>query len=456
MAVTKIKPVKSSLKKALAYIQNPAKTEGKMLVSSFACSYETAYDEFMLTLSKSLEKGNNLAHHLIQSFGPGESTPQRAHEIGKRLADGITKGKYEYVLTTHIDKGHIHNHLMFCAASFIDYKKYVSNKQSYFEIRNYSDRLCKEYALSVIKPGQDKGKSYAEYAADREGGSWKSKLKTAIDTLIPQSKDFEDFLKRLEAAGHEVKRGKYISVRAQGQERFTRTKTLGADYTEEAIQLRIKNYELRIKGEDKLSGINSQVSINLIVDIENCVKAQQGAGFARWRKIQNLKEAAKTLNFLTENNLLRYADLEGKAAEVTAAFDEAADALKAAETRLAEMAGLMKQIKNYRQTKPVYDGLKTTKDKNAYRREHESAIILHEAAVRALRKQAGDGNKLPNPDRLQAEYARLAEKKNALRAEYGKLKRQAREYGVIKKNVDIILHPNMEPRAREKERVAER
>jgi hypothetical protein len=239
MAVTKIKPVKSALKQRIEYIQNPAKTDGKMLVSTFGCSYETADAEFELTLSQALEKGNNLAHHLIQSFEPGESTPEQAHEIGRRLADEITKGRHEYVLTTHIDKGHIHNHLIFCAASFVDYRKYISNKKSYFAIRNFSDKLCKEYGLSIVKPRQDKGKSYAEYAADRDGGSWKSKLKAAIDTIIPQSKDFEDFLKRLESAGHEIKRGKYISVRAPGQERFTRTKTLGVDYTEDAITKRI-------------------------------------------------------------------------------------------------------------------------------------------------------------------------------------------------------------------------
>ena len=196
-------------------------------------------------------------------------------------------------------------------------------------------------------------------------------------------------------------------------------------------------------------------AVNLIIDIDNCVKAQQSAGFARWQKIQNLKEAAKTLNFLTENNLLQYSALEAKAAEAAAAFDTAADALKAAEKRLADMAGLMKHIANYQQTKPVYDGLQTAKDKAAYRREHESAVILHEAAARALRKQAGGGGKLPNPATLQAEYARLTEKKNALRSEYGKLKKLAREYGVVKKNVDSILNPGAEPRARGKERGAE-
>jgi len=489
MAVTKIKPVKAALKQRIEYIQNPAKTDEKMLVSSFGCSYETADIEFEHTLSKALEKGNNLAHHLIQSFEPGESTAEQAHEIGKRLADEITKGRHEYVLTTHVDKGHIHNHLIFCAASFVDNKKYVSNRKSYYEIRNFSDKLCKEYSLSVVVPGQDKAKHYAEHMADRDGGSWKSKLKTAIDSIIPESKDFADFLKRLEESGHEIKRGKYISVRAPGQERFTRTKTLGEEYTEDAITKRIagdyamtapkheqdeRDIDLTFDApEDTSAGIDILAAItpasdepvkplyvhpapavNLIIDIENCVKAQQSAGFARWQKIQNLKEAARTLNFLTENNLLQYGDLEAKTAEVTATFDETADTLKAAERRLADMAGLMKHIANYQQTKLVYDGLKTAKDKTVYRREHDSAIILHEAAARALRKEVGDGGKLPNLATLQAEYIKLTEKKNALRTEYGKLKNQAREMGIVKRNVDSILEPGAE-RAKGRDRNAE-
>jgi hypothetical protein len=205
---------------------------------------------------------------------------------------------------------------------------------------------------------------------------------------------------------------------------------------------------------DKPVYVRPAPAANLIIDIDNCVKAQQSAGFARWQKIQNLKEAAKTLNFLTENNLLHYLALEAKTAEIAAAFDTAADTQKAAEKRLADMAGLMKHITNYQQTKPVYDGMRTAKDKEAYRREHESAFILHEAAARALRKQAGDGGKLPNPATLQTEYARLTEKKNALRSEYGKLKAQAREYSIIKKNVDSILNPGTE-RARGKDLHAE-
>jgi len=443
MAVTKIKPIKSTLKKALAYIQNPDKTDGKTLVHSFGCSYETADIEFGFTLSQALDKGNNFAHHLIQSFAPGEASPEQAHEIGKRLADEILKGRHEYVLTTHCDKGHIHNHLIFCAVNFVDYHKYISNKKSYYNIRNTSDRLCAEYGLSVVKPGRDKGKHYAEYIADKTGGgSWKSKLRKAIDITIPLSKDFEDFLRRIEEQGYEIKRGKYISFRAigtnsslgpaSGQERFTRSKTLGEDYAEDAITKRISGQYFRAASLKPNIMKPDAAGIRLITDIENST---------RWAKIKNLKETAKTLNFLTENNILRYEDLQAKADEVTAAFDKTGDALKSAEKRLTEMSVLMKHITTYQQTKPTYDGLKSAKNKDKYRREHESMIILHEATARALKAVYPDGGKLPNLSALKAECARLTEKKDALYADYGKLKKQAREYGTIKRNVDNILNP---------------
>ena len=318
MAVTKIKPIKSTLSKALAYIQNPAKTDEKMLVSSFGCSYETADIEFAYTLSQALEKGNNLAHHLMQSFEPGEVSYEKAHEIGRQLADAVTKGQYEYVLTTHIDKGHIHNHVIFCAVNFIDHRKYNSNKRSYYGIRNISDRLCRENGLSVVVPGRgSKGKSYAEYQAEKTGTSWKGKLKIAVDALIPQASDFADFLRLLQAAGYEIKPGKYISCRAPGQERFTRLKTLGADYTEEAITERIKGRRTRAAKAPK----QERGGISLVIDIQNSIKAQESRGYEHWAKIHNLKQAARTLNFLTENRIDSYAELSAKIAEVNAACE---------------------------------------------------------------------------------------------------------------------------------------
>ena len=455
MAVTKIKPIKSTLKKALDYICNPAKTDEKILISSYGCSHETADIEFGFTLSQAIDKGSNLAHHLIQAFDPGEVTPEQAHEIGKRLADEATKGQYEYVLTTHIDKGHVHNHIMFCAVNFMDYHKYNSNKKSYYQIRNASDRICRESSLSIVKPGKqieytdkagqrrtrpakEQGRSYAEYAADKAGGSWKGKLKIAIDTTIPQAKDFEDFLRRMEAAGYEVKRrGETISFRAPGQEKFTRLRenTLGKDYTAQRITERIQGKKRAVSAPKRDSK-----TVSLVIDIENSIKAQQSRGYEQWAKIHNLKQAAKTVNFLTENNILQYADLRVKVEEVAAASEQAGAALKGVEKRLSDMALLIKNITTYHQTKPAYDGYRAAKDKAQYRAANESALILHEAATKALKAVQAEGGKLPNPAGLQKEYARLQAEKETLSSEYGKLKKQVKEYGIIKANVDSILH----------------
>ena len=444
MAVTKIKPIKSTLSKALDYIQNPDKTDGKMLVSSFGCSYETADIEFEYTLSQALGKGNNLAFHLIQSFEPGEVDYETAHKIGKQLADAVTKGQHEYVLTTHIDKGHVHNHVIFCAANFVDHRKYNSNKRSYYGIRNMSDKLCRENGLSVVVPGKgSKGKSYAEYQAEKTGTSWKSKLKIAIDALIPQVSSFEELLQRLQAAGYEVKPGKYISCRAPGQERFTRLKTLGADYTEDALKERIEGKRTRAAKAPR-----ADRGVSLLIDIQNSIKAAQSRGYEQWAKIHNLKQAAKTMNFLTEHKIEQYADLTAKIAEIQTESEQAADALKNVEKRLADMAVLMKNVSTYQKTKPVYDAYRKAKNKEKYRAGQERAIILHEAAARSLK--AAGVSKLPNLAALKAEYEKLQTQKEALYADYGKLKKQVKEYDVIKQNIDSILQAEKQPE-REKE-----
>ena len=447
MAVTKIKPIKSTLSKALDYIENPDKTDGKMLISSFGCSYETADIEFGYTLSQALDKGSNLAFHLIQSFAPGEVDYEKAHEIGKQLADAVTKGQHEYVVTTHIDKGHIHNHVIFCAVNFVDHHKYNSNKRSYYGIRNMSDKLCRENGLSVVVPGKgSKGKSYAEYQAEKTGTSWKGKLKIAVDALIPQVSSFEELLTRLQAAGYEIKPGKYVSCRAPGQERFTRLKTLGADYTEEAIKERIAGRRAKAAKAPR-----EQRDVSLLIDIENSIKAAQSKGYEQWAKIHNLKQAAKTMNFLTEHKIEQYADLVSRIEEMAAESGQAADALKNAEKRLAEMAVLIKNVSTYQKTKPVYDAYRKARNREKYRAGQEQAIILHEAAVRSL-KAAGIA-KLPNLAALQSEYEALQAQKEALYADYGKLKKKVREYDIIKQNIDSILQADRQP---EREKGTER
>lgn len=432
MAVTKTHPIKSTLKAAIDYICNPDKTDGKLLVSSFGCAAETADIEFEWTRRHSIDKGTHLGRHLIQAFEPGEVSAEEAHEIGMQLAKEILGGKYEFVLTTHIDKGHIHNHLIFNAVSFTDHKHYHSNKRSYHEIRRVSDWLCREHGLSVIVPGRDKGKSYIEHQAAQNGTSYKAKLKAAIDRLIPKSSSLEDLLARLQQEGYEIKRGKYISARVPNQERFTRLKTLGADYTEEAVAARIAGGPRPSRQPQQRNG-----KVSLLIDIQNNIKTQQSAGYQRWATIENLKRAAATMNFLTEHGIGSYEELVERCDAVVAASIRTRENLRDTEQRIADLALLGKQINTYRKLKPVYDRYKTSKDKEKFLRGFESEIILFEAAAREIKK-AGI-TKLPSIEKLKAELDGLATRKITLQAELRKVQREEKEYDTLRQNVDALL-----------------
>lgn len=428
MAITKTHPIKSTLKAAIDYICDPGKTDGKLLVSSFGCTAETADIEFEWTRRHAIDKGSNLGRHLIQAFKPGEVTPEEAHEIGMQLACEILGGKYEFVLTTHVDKGHIHNHLIFNAVSFTDHKHYHSNKRSYHYIRRTSDRLCQEHGLSVVIPGKDKGKSYIEHTSSQAGTSYKAKLKAAIDRLIPACSDMEDLLLRLQQEGYEIRRGKYISCRASDQERFTRLKTLGIDYTEEAITS-------RIAGGSRPSRKPKQRDdkIRLLMDIQS----KQGAGLQHWAKIQNLKLAAQTMNFLTEHGIDSYAELETKLDMLTKQRDGTLSEIKEIESRVSNLNLIMKHATVYRQLKPVYDQYRRSGDKEKFLRGHESEIILFEASARELKRLGAVP--LPSMERVNAELSELTARKDALYVQYTASKQQLRELDTIKQNIDSLL-----------------
>ena len=432
MAVTKTHPIKSTLKAAIDYICNPAKTDGKLLVSSYGCAAETADIEFAWTRRHAIDKGTNLGRHLIQAFQPGEVTPEQAHRIGMQLAKEILGGKYEFVLTTHIDKDHVHNHLIFNAVSFADHKHYHSNKRSYHYIRRTSDRLCKEHGLSVIIPGQDKGKSYIEHQTAQAGTSYKAKLKAAIDRLIPASANFEDLLRRLQQEGYEIKRGKYVSCRASDQERFTRMKTLGSDYTEEVITARIAGRSRPSKQPKQRDG-----KISLLIDIQNNIKAQQSASFTHWAKLNNLKQAAKTMNFLTEHGIDSYGELESKLVTISERRDTTHAEIKRIESRAAELALVMKHAATYRQLKPVYDRYRKSGDKEKFLRGHESEIILFEATARELKRLGAVP--LPATESMKTELTNLAAERERLLAEYKTARSEAQEYETVKQNVDALL-----------------
>lgn len=442
MAVTKIKAIRGTLSKAIAYILNPEKTDEKLLVSSYGCASETAAREFEWTRKIAEQKGMNpvriIARHVIQSFEIGEVTPELAHEIGKQFADEILGGKYEYVLTTHIDKDHVHNHLIFNAVDFVDYHAYKSYKRIYYDMREVSDRLCKENGLSVIPPSQNKGMGYKEYTEAKRGTSWKQKLKQTIDRLVITAKDYDDFLRLMQEAGYEIKTGKYISFRAEGQERFTRSKTIGENYTEERIKERIVGRTPRRSQRQTVPK-----GISLIGDIQERIRLIDSKGYEHKAKLTILKEAARTLNYLTENNLLQYADLEKKVEDVHSSYDRTGKELKGVEARLREVQPLIKNISNYQRLKPVYDAFQRAKDKPSFKAKHEAELVIFEAARSTLLAMQGD-EKLPSLKTLQAEQQRLLEEQQRLYDERAKLKKEVKQIETIKSNVDTFLAPSVD------------
>ena len=430
------------MSKAIAYILNPEKTDEKLLVSSYGCASETAAREFEWTRKIAEQKGMNpvriIARHVIQSFEIGEVTPELAHEIGKQFADEILGGKYEYVLTTHIDKDHVHNHLIFNAVDFVDYHAYKSYKRIYYDMREVSDRLCKENGLSVIPPSQNKGMGYKEYTEAKRGTSWKQKLKQTIDRLVITAKDYDDFLRLMQEAGYEIKPGKYISFRAEGQERFTRSKTIGENYTEERIKERIAGRTPRRNRRQTVPK-----GISLIGDIQERIRLIDSKGYEYKAKLTILKEAARTLNYLTENNLLQYADLEKKVEDVHSSYDRTGKELKGVEARLREVQPLIKNISNYQRLKPVYDAFQRAKDKPSFKAKHEAELVIFEAARSTLLAMQGD-EKLPSLKALQAEQAQLFEEQERLYAERNRLKKEVKQIETIKSNVDTFLAPSVD------------
>ena len=428
------------MSKAIAYILNPEKTDEKLLVSSYGCASETAAREFEWTRKIAEQKGMNpvriIARHVIQSFEIGEVTPELAHEIGKQFADEILGGKYEYVLTTHIDKDHVHNHLIFNAVDFVNYHAYKSYKRIYYDMREVSDRLCKENGLSVIPPSQNKGMGYKEYTEAKRGTSWKQKLKQTIDRLVITAKDYDDFLRLMQEAGYEIKTGKYISFRAKGQERFTRSKTIGENYTEERIKERIAGRTPRRSQRQ-----TTPKGISLIGDIQERIRLIDSKGYEYKAKLTILKEAARTLSYLTENNLLQYADLEKKVEDVHSSYDRTGKELKGVEARLREVQPLIKNISNYQRLKPVYDAFQKAKDKPGFKAKHEAELVIFEAARSTLLAMQGD-EKLPSLKTLQAEQAQLFEEQERLYAERNRFKKEAKQIETIKSNVDTFLSPS--------------
>lgn len=468
MAISKIKPRHASegktiaqiLKDRLDYDKNPDKTQGGLLVKTYQCSADTAWQEFAvskeiytsLTGRTREPKNDVISYLLIQSFKPGEITPEAATELGYQLAMAFTEGQHQFVVATHVDRRHIHCHIEFNSTTLDCTHKFNNYKNTYRTIQKINDRLCAEHGLSVISEPKEKGKQYAEWAHERKGTSWKAALKDTIDRVLPTVHTFDDFLAVMRREGYEVRQdGKYLKFRAvgAGQERYTRAKTLGADYTEEALRERVGKPPIRAK---RRAGRTADLAkINLIVDIQSRLRGR-GPGYERWLKVHNLKEAAKTLTYLTEHGITEYTALENLVTEQTAKRDAAVTTIRQYEQRMERIADLRTHIVNYAKTRDIYLQYRKlpAAKKAAFASAHEDDLMRHRAAKQAFEEYGG--KKLPAIKDLQAEYKELLEKKRVAYAEYRPLKQQTQELETIKKNVDSLLQIDAAQQAREAEK----
>ncbi len=396
-------------------------------MTSFACAPETADLEFSFTLSHCMQKGNNLAFHLIQSFKPDETDPETAHKIGVELSNGFLKDQYEYVLSTHVDKDHIHNHLIFCAANFLDHRKFVSNRRSYYQIRKISDRLCQDFGLSVVVPTEEKGKAFKEYLAHQTGTSWKTDLRRAIRQAIGHSYSYEEFLFRLTLSGYETKQNQGILFRKIGQQRFVKGRTLGLPYTLEQIK---KNFLQKQTLENQ-----SQTSDRLpsLIEIDANLKAMQNKGYARSLEIKNLKAMSKSLLFLEEQGIYTVGSLENKLREVKDEFESTREEIKKLEGKISKLSEIAKHIIT------IEEITKNSETNMSYLPQSKHMIL--QASIIALKKRGIEPSSL-NSHTLQKDLQDLNEKKRQLYYHYRKVKIDWKQIRIARSNLNRLWSPS--------------
>lgn len=465
MAISNLLPRKTmpsrsraqSLKDRHDYDQNPEKTEGGELVSSYQCTPETAAQEFeiskqlyyQLTGRSQPKRRDVIMYRIIQSFKPGEVTPEEANRIGYELAMKFTKGRHAFVVSTHTDKAHIHSHIEFNSTNLDCDGKFENVKDSAFILRRLNDELCAAHGLSVIQNPKKRAKLPGEAAAVKYGVSFKERLCQTIDRVLPGCTSYEDFLAGMRAEGYEIKEGKHLSFRAPGQEHFTRSKRLGDDYTKEALMEKTGGLRRRTAAA-KQAAPARHGNINLLIDIQKKMEAGKGKGYERWAKIFNLKEAAKTLNFLVDNGLTDYDSLLARAEEIRLKFEEASARMKQLEGRMAQTAQMKTHIINYSKTREVYAAYKKARNKGKFRAEHRAEIEKHEAAKKAF--DALGGKAIPKVAQLTEEYGKLLAEKQSWYEEYLDLKKEMLEYQTIRQNVDRMLEMPEPTKVQEKER----
>ena len=463
MAYTRIHAIKSTVTKAVAYICNPDKTEEQLLVDTFGCGVETARHDFEYALSRTKRSDKNQAFHLIQSFAKGEVSHEEAHRIGIELADKLLEGKYSYIVATHTDKGHPHNHIIFCAADNIDHRKYYDNNKSYRHIRELSDELCKEHNLSVIIPSGRKGKKYVEWKAEQEGTSWKKRLQEDIDECVGLAISYEDFLRLIREKGYTVSgerigdpRAKYIRFTAPGQERPVRGsfRNFGVGYTKEDIKDRIENPEkwqniesekpdqkeheqFRTKSRIKIPKkdiITRTGAYKTLIDTTE-EKYKNSPGLQHWASVKNLKTAAAS--YAAADNLKELqSQIDAKTAEAKSARSE----LVKLEHEMKKVSELLLYTEQYRDNKPFQEKYKKSKDPDRYLRMHETQLILYDGAERMLLKMGLDPKSV-NAEEIRTDYEAMQRRKLILEKTYKNAEKDAASLRQKLSNVEQYLGP---------------
>lgn len=449
MAITKIHGIKATVNKAIEYICNSDKTDEKLFISSFACAPETAALDFKYTLDHTTEhsfaKGqdeSNRAFHLIQAFSPGEVTFEEAHTVGKELADRLLKGKYSYVLTTHIDKGHVHNHLIFCAADNINHTHYHDCKQSYYQIRKLSDELCREHNLSIIEPDGKRGMKYNEWQADKDDTNRKKQLRKDINQAIKAASTYDDFLALMKAKGYEIKGesleesvGKYIAFLPLGRDRFVRgsVKSLGKNFTKERINERIENKKTRAA-----SFLKSGKELRTIIDAASNPKFTENVGLKKWVTKENLKIAAATFRQMTDKGIHNFVDLDRKILFCQEEIKSANDSIISLEHQMLELAETIKYAEQYRENKSFNDRYEKSKDQDRYLRKYESKIILFSGAERMLQRKGIDTTHM-NLVKFKSRYENLLEKKQTLSSQCKTSQAEIKELELMRQNMEQYM-----------------
>ena len=435
-----------AIRKIIDYVENPDKTENRELVSAYACDPRTADAEFMLSRREYYEmtgcsekKSEVIAYHFRQSFRPGEVTPEEANRIGYELAKRFTHGNHAFVVATHTDKKHIHNHIIWNAVTLEHDRKFRNFWGSFIALRRLSDTLCLQNGLSIVESPGPHGATYDKWQGDQVQLTHRDMLRMAIDAALEKKPaDFDMLLKMLQDDGWEVKRGKHVSLRLAGQARFKRLDSLGASYSEELLRAVLAGEKAHTPQKKRMSISPKEKKVSLLVDIQAKLQQGKSPGYERWAKVFNLKQMAHTMNFLSEHGLLSYEVLAQRTDEAVARHAEQSRIIKAAEKRMEEIGDLKAHIIHYIKTRDVYAAYRQSGYSKKFLAEHEQEIRLHKEA-----KQAFDAlgmKKLPSLKSLQTEYETvLAEKKTAY-AEYRKARDEMRELLTVKANVDRLLN----------------